>query len=62
MREEYDFAGGVRGKHAAQFRAGSRVVVLDPDIAKLFQDSKSVNTALRALAELARKQTKKRAR
>ena len=58
MRAEYDFTGGIRGKHAAGFRAGSRVVVLEPDVAKVFRDSKSVNETLRALADLARRRAR----
>jgi hypothetical protein len=49
MRPEYDFSGGVRGKHAARYAKGTNVVVLDPDVAKVFPDSESVNEALRAL-------------
>jgi hypothetical protein len=41
------FSGGVRGKYAK----GSNVVVLDPDVAKVFADSKSVNGSLRNLAK-----------
>jgi hypothetical protein len=58
MRKEYDFSGGVRGKHAARFPGGSRVVVLEPDVAKVFRDSKAVNEALRVLAALARRQAR----
>ena len=58
-REEYDFSCGVRGKYAARFADGSNVVVLDPDDANVFTDSKSVNEALRKLAVLAAKQSKK---
>lgn len=32
MRAEYDFSGGVRGKYAKRFAAGSNVVVLEPDV------------------------------
>jgi hypothetical protein len=49
MRDEYDFSGGVRGKHAARYAKGTNIVVLDPDVAKVFPDSASVNEALRAL-------------
>ena len=49
MRAEYDFSGGVRGKHAARYAQGTNVVVLDPDVAKAFPDSAAVNEALRAL-------------
>ena len=59
MREEYDFSKGVRGKYGTRFAEGSNVVVLDPDVAELFTDAKSVNDALRTLAEIAAKQSKK---
>ena len=50
MRAEYDFSGGVRGKYYKQFHRGSNVVVLDPDVSKVFPTSRSVNIALRSLA------------
>ena len=59
MRDEYDFSGGVRAKYASRFAEGSNVVVLDPDVAGLFTDSDSVNDALRTLAQIAAKQSKK---
>jgi len=59
MRDEYDFSGGVRGKYADRFAAGSNIVVLDPDVASVFTDSESVNQALRALATIIEKQTQK---
>jgi hypothetical protein len=58
MRSEYDFSGGVRGKHAKAYAEGTNRVTLDPDVAELFPDSRSVNDALRALADIARKQAK----
>jgi hypothetical protein len=52
MREEYDFSAGVRGKYAKRFAEGTNLVVLEPDVAKSFPDSASVNAALRkVLAE-----------
>ena len=45
LREEYDFSLGVRGKYAEQYREGANIVILDPDVAKVFRDSKSVNEA-----------------
>jgi hypothetical protein len=60
LRAEYDFSGGVRGKHHLAYKAGTNVVVLDPDVAKAFPDASSVNRALRLLLELARKQLSKR--
>lgn len=58
MREEYDFSKGVRGKYAERFEAGSNVVVLSPDVAKVFPNSDSVNEALRALAKIAHRTVK----
>ena len=49
LRDEYDFSEGVRGKYAQRFSEGSNVVVLEPDVAKAFPDSESVNQALRKL-------------
>ena len=49
MRPEYEFRGGVRGKHAARYAKGTNIVVLDPDVAQVFPDSASVNETLRAL-------------
>ena len=54
MRPEYDFSHGVRGKHYEAYRAGTNVVLLDPDVAEAFADSASVNQALRLLLQLAR--------
>lgn len=60
MRPEYDFSKGTRGKYAARHAKGSNVVVLDPELAKLRPDSQSVNDALRALADVADKQVRRR--
>ena len=49
LRDEYDFSFGERGKYAKRFAEGSNVVVLDPDVAKRFVNSESVNDALRSL-------------
>jgi len=49
LRPEYDFRGGVRGKYVARYRAGTNVVVLDPDVAAAFGNGEAVNRALRAL-------------
>jgi hypothetical protein len=56
MRPEYEFTHAVRGKHYAAYRAGTNVVLLDADVAKVFPDSASVNRALRLLIDLARDQ------
>ena len=52
MRSEYDFRGGTRGKYAVRIKEGSSVVLLDPDVAEAFPDSKSVNEILRALLQI----------
>jgi hypothetical protein len=49
---EYDFSQGVRGKHYRAYQAGTDVVFLDPDAAKVFSDSASVNQALRRVLRL----------
>src|SRR5436189_6346232 len=46
MRDEYDFRGGERGKYYKRYRGGTNIVLLDPDIAKVFRDSEPVNIAL----------------
>ena len=58
LRPEYrrsDFGVLVRGKYVDRLRNGSNVIVLDPDVADLFPDAASVNAALRALADIARR-------
>ncbi len=52
MRTEYDFRRGVRGKYAHRYAQGTNVVVLDPDVAKTFPDTESVNHSLRNLAKI----------
>ena len=59
LRPEYDFTGGVRGKFFNEYQKGTNVVLLDPDVAEVFPDSTSVNEALRALARIVKKQTKR---
>jgi len=54
LEPEYDFSGGVRGKHFEAYKKGTNVVFLDPDIAAVFKDSTAVNNALRLLLTLAR--------
>ncbi len=53
MRAEYDFSNGVRGKYADRYREGTNVVLLDPEVAEAFPDSKSVNDALRSILAIA---------
>jgi len=49
MRDDYDFSEGVRGKYASRLAEGSKVVVIDPDVAEEFPDADAVNEALRTL-------------
>ena len=51
MQAEYDFSGGVRGKYASRNRRGTNVVLLDPELAKAFPDSKSVNDEMTKIVE-----------
>jgi hypothetical protein len=61
MRKRYDFRDGVRGKYAARVRQGTNIVVLDPDVAKAFPDSRAVNRALRAFLKASpRRDSRKR--
>ena len=55
MRPEYDFAsmkGGVRGRCAKRYRAGTNLVLLDPELAYAFPTDAAVNDALRAVLEM----------
>jgi hypothetical protein len=55
MLPEYDFPsmkGGVRGKYAAQYRAGTNLVLLDPEVAEAFPSDAAVNQALRAVLNM----------
>jgi len=51
----YDFSRSAPNKFAARYTAGSKVVVLQPDVAAAFPTSVEVNEALRALAGIIQK-------
>lgn len=54
LRSEYSaelVRSGERGKYADRYRAGTNVVLIDPDLYRIFPDSASVNEALRRYAE-----------
>lgn len=55
MQKEYDFSKGTRGKYARDFVAGTNIILLDPDVAEVFHDSKQVNDLLRSIAKLVAK-------
>lgn len=56
MLREYDCSDGVRGKYAGRYAKGSNVVVLEPDVAKVFPNADAVNSSLRGVAEIMRRQ------
>jgi len=56
MRKEYrreDLGIGVRGKYYEEYKKGTNLVLLSPDVAAAFPDEDSVNSALRSLMRLA---------
>ena len=57
IRPEYkreDLGKGVRGKHFAAFQKGSNLVLLTPELAKIFPTNEAVNAALESLVGVAR--------
>ena len=60
MRAEYrreDLGKGVRGKHSSAYKKGSNLVLLTPELAKIFPTNESVNAALESLVGIARSAT-----
>lgn len=56
LRPDYDLArlaGGVRGKYYRQAVGGTNLILIEPELARVFRDSESVNRALRLLMETA---------
>ena len=56
MKKEYrreDLGVGVRGKYLNEYKKGTNLVLLSPDVAAVFPDEDSVNTALRGLIKIA---------
>ncbi len=65
LRPEYkreDLGVGVRGKYFEDYRTGTNLVLLNPDVAKVFSTEKAVNDALRSLISLAEKSTGRKSR
>ena len=57
LRPEYDLRkllkGRVRGKYVERYRAGTNLVLLAPDVARVFaNNSEAVNEALRLVIQL----------
>jgi hypothetical protein len=60
MRTEYrreDLGKGVRGKHYEEFKKGSNLILLTPELSKIFPTNEAVNTALSSLVVVARSAT-----
>ena len=60
LRPEYkreDLGQGVRGKYLEAYEKGTNLVLLSPDVAKVFPTEEAVNEALRSLINLAQKAT-----
>jgi hypothetical protein len=58
LRPKYkrsDFGELVRGKYVDRLRESSNVIVLEPEVARVFPNGASVNDALRALAQIAKR-------
>ena len=46
---EFDYRRAQPNRFAGEAQPGSRIVVLDPDVAQVFPSTEAVNTVLRAL-------------
>ena len=60
LRPEYkreELGIGVRGKYFEEYSKGTNLVLLSPDVAKVFTTEDAVNEALRSLISLAEKST-----
>jgi hypothetical protein len=58
LRSEYrrdDFGKGIRGKYYEDYQKGTNLVLLSPDVAKVFTTEEAVNDALRSLINVAQK-------
>ena len=59
---EYDLSqlkGGVRGKYYRKATEGTNLVLIEPELANVFPDTKSVNRALRLLVDTAASATER---
>jgi hypothetical protein len=57
IKKEYrreDLGAGVRGKYYNEYKKGTNLVLLSPDVAAAFPDDDSVNIALRSLLKVAK--------
>jgi len=61
LRPEYNLAelkGGTRGRYRKGYEESSNVVVIEPDLAEAFPNTKAVNNALRELLKLRKARTR----
>lgn len=60
LPDEIDFGSpearrtGVRGKYAKRYAEGTNLVLIEPELSKMFPTAEAVNRALRAMAEVIR--------
>ena len=58
LRPEYDLRQllkrGIRGKYLKRYRAGTNLVLLEPDVAQAFSSEQAVNDTLRLVIQLAK--------
>ena len=56
LRPEYDMKtllkDGARGKYTDRYKAGTNLVLLEPEVAKAFPNEKAVNEALKLVMKL----------
>lgn len=52
-----DLGKGIRGKYYKSYQKGTNLILLSPDVAKIFPTEKVVNETLRSLINLAKKST-----
>ena len=54
LRSEYPddlIKSGIRGKYAQRYQEGTNIVLITPELHKIFPDTESVNNALQKYAE-----------
>jgi hypothetical protein len=60
LRPEYrreDLGQGIRGKYFESYQKDTNLILLNPDVAKVFPTEAAVNKALRSLIAVAQKST-----
>jgi hypothetical protein len=58
LRGKPDSIQSIKEKRAKKYAKGKVIVVLDPDVAKVFRDSASVNDILRSISRIATQKVK----